>query len=93
VKWEVVCKDKRKGGLGVRKLEVVNQSLLMKWRWRLLNSEDSSPSKEVLVAKYGMNIVNNINVPFEPTPYFASIWWKDVRDLDGCVDSSNWLKR
>jgi hypothetical protein len=93
VKWEVVCKDKRKGGLGVRKLEVVNQSLLMKWRWRLLNSEDSSLSKEVLVAKYGMNIVNNINVPFEPTPYFASIWWKDVRDLDGCVDSSNWLKR
>jgi hypothetical protein len=65
VKWEVVCKDKRKGGLGVRKLEVVNQSLLMKWRWRLLNSEDSSLSKEVLVAKYGMNIVNNVNVSFE----------------------------
>ncbi|WJX49459.1 hypothetical protein P8452_35893 [Trifolium repens] len=32
VKWEVVCKDKIKGGLGVRDLKVVNLSLLSKWR-------------------------------------------------------------
>jgi hypothetical protein len=35
IKWKVVCKDKKKGGLGVRDLEVMNTSLLLKWRWTL----------------------------------------------------------
>jgi hypothetical protein len=73
VKWKVVCKGKRKAGLGVRNLEVVNQSLLMKWRWRLLNREDSALWKEVLVAKYGNVIVHNVNLSFESLPSFASI--------------------
>jgi hypothetical protein len=72
-KWKVVCKGKRKDGLGVRNLEVVNQSLLMKWRWRLLNREDSALWKEVLVAKYGNVIVHNVNLSFESLPSFASI--------------------
>jgi hypothetical protein len=36
VKWEVICKDKSKGGLGVCSINFVNLSLLSKWRWRLL---------------------------------------------------------
>ena len=28
VKWEVVCKDKDKGGLGLRKLAMLNKALL-----------------------------------------------------------------
>ncbi|KAK2452536.1 hypothetical protein QL285_000319 [Trifolium repens] len=92
VKWKVVCKNKKEGGLGVRRIEVVNLSLLMKWRWRLLNGEESALWKKVLVAKYGIHIVNNVNLSYEPTPYFASIWWKDVRDLEVCGDSPNWLE-
>jgi hypothetical protein len=65
IKWKVVCKDKKKGGLGVRDLEVMNTSLLLKWRWRLLNREDSPLWKEVLVAKYGNNIVNNVRLSLE----------------------------
>ncbi|GAU26541.1 hypothetical protein TSUD_361750 [Trifolium subterraneum] len=52
VKWSVVCKTKRMGGLGVRDVRLVNLSLLAKWRWRLL-LPGSSLWKEVLVAKYG----------------------------------------
>jgi len=33
VKWQHVCLPKTKGGLGVRSLELVNYSLLGKWRW------------------------------------------------------------
>jgi hypothetical protein len=43
------------------------------------------------VAKYGNHIVNNVNLSFEATPYFASLWWKDLCDLDDWGDNSNWL--
>ncbi|PNY03326.1 ribonuclease H [Trifolium pratense] len=33
VKWSVVCKAKRRGGLGARDVRLVNLSLLAKWRW------------------------------------------------------------
>jgi hypothetical protein len=92
VKWKVVCKEKKKGGLGVRDLELVNISLLTKWRWRLLNREDTALWKEVLVAKYGTYIVNNVNLSLEAIPRRASIWWKDICSLEGWVDSSNWLE-
>jgi hypothetical protein len=36
VKWSVMCKEKNKGGPGVRDVRLVNLSLLTKWRWRLL---------------------------------------------------------
>jgi hypothetical protein len=90
VKWKVVCREK--GGLGVRDLDTVNISLLTKWRSRLLNREDVALWKEVLVAKYGSHIVNNVNLSLEGIPYYASLWWKDVCNLDGVVNSTNWLE-
>jgi hypothetical protein len=91
VKWKVVCQDKKKGGLGVRDLELVNLSLLMKWRWRLLNREEVGLWKDVLIAKYGDFILHNASWSNRPYPYFASNWWKDICDLEGCVESKNWV--
>jgi hypothetical protein len=54
VKWRVVCQEKKKGGLGVRDLNVVNLSLLLKWKWRLLQNDDTALWKDVIVAKYGI---------------------------------------
>jgi hypothetical protein len=79
------------GGLGVRDINSVNLSLLTKWRWRLLDMEDSGLWKEVLAAKYGAHVLHNVvwNIPI---PSNASQWWKDIRDLDDCVEAKNWLE-
>lgn len=35
VKWQLICKPKIRGGLGVKNLELFNISLLYKWWWKL----------------------------------------------------------
>jgi hypothetical protein len=39
VKWDKICKSKRKGGLGMKKLRRMNISLLCKWWWMLEKEE------------------------------------------------------
>ena len=39
VKWEKICKRKRKGGLGIKNLRKMNISLLCKWWWKLEKEE------------------------------------------------------
>jgi hypothetical protein len=55
-----VCKPRKDGGLGIKDLRLVNISLLTKWRWKLL-SHDDEVWKEVVVAKYGHNLIGNVN--------------------------------
>ncbi|RVW23465.1 putative ribonuclease H protein [Vitis vinifera] len=52
VKWEVVCTDKDKGGLGLRKLALLNKALLGKWIWRYAYDKDNM-WKQVIKVKYG----------------------------------------
>ena len=52
VNWEVVCMDKNKGGLGLRKLALLNKALLSKWIWRYA-CENDSLWKQVIMTKYG----------------------------------------
>ena len=52
VNWEVVCADKENGGLGLRKLALLNKVLLGKWIWRFAYVEKDL-WKQVFVAKYG----------------------------------------
>ena len=40
VNWKTVCSEKNKGGLGVRNLSKLNQTLLCKWCWRFANERD-----------------------------------------------------
>ena len=52
VKWEVVCVDKEKGILGIRKLVLLNKALLGKWIWRFA-SEKENLWKKVISVKHG----------------------------------------
>ena len=48
-----MCTSKRKGGLGIRRLEKLNKSLLGKWNWRLA-MEDNPSWKDLIKLKYGL---------------------------------------
>ena len=37
VRWNLVCLEKKKGGLSVRNLALMNSALLCKWNWRYAN--------------------------------------------------------
>ncbi|GAU26515.1 hypothetical protein TSUD_361480 [Trifolium subterraneum] len=87
VKWKEVCKPRCQGGLGVRDVGKVNLSLLIKWRWRLLQPEGAF-WKELLVAKYGEMVRQKLHWNDCPIPSRASSWWKDICEIDVCEEGS-----
>ncbi|PNX79577.1 ribonuclease H, partial [Trifolium pratense] len=68
-----------------------NKHISLGGRWRLLQRNDTALWKEVLMAKYGTHILQDVSWPNGTSPSFASLWWKDIRDLEVCVESKNWL--
>ena len=52
VKWDVVCTEKNKGGLSLRKIAILNRALLGKWIWRFACEKDNL-WKQVITMKYG----------------------------------------
>jgi hypothetical protein len=80
VKWSDLCRAKAEGGLGIKNLRLVNVSLLLKWRWRLLVSQEALWSL-VLKAKYGADIGFSSDLLGCGNKRFASFWWKDLCNL------------
>ena len=52
VNWTIVCMGKKDGGLGIRKLHILNKALLGKWSWRFVSKRESF-WKKVVARKYG----------------------------------------
>ena len=48
----MVCTEKNKGGLGLRKIVILNRALLGKWIWRFACEKDNL-WKLVITTKYG----------------------------------------
>ena len=53
VRWTLVCLEKKKGGLGVRNLALMNKALLGKWNWRFA-TEREVLWKKVISHKHGV---------------------------------------
>jgi hypothetical protein len=91
IKWDTVCLPKKKGGLGVRDVRMVNISLLTKWRWRLLDNS-IGVWKDVLKSKYGDNVVGRVELEDDCKPWFSSLWWRDVCSIGSNLDI-NWFSQ
>ena len=76
INWNTVCTNKRKGGLGILRLEKLNKSLLRKWDWRLA-VEDNSSWKDLIKLKYGIEERGWFSA--EPKGSFGVGLWKDIR--------------
>jgi hypothetical protein len=81
VSWKEVCKPRSQGGLGVRDVGKVNLSLLIKWRWRLLQG-DNALWKDILVARYGGGIRHKVHWIDNDVDLRAPSWWKVICGVD-----------
>ena len=53
VSWDKICRPKKSGGLGLRKMKAINSAFLSKLTWKLLH--DHSLWVEQMCAKYPIN--------------------------------------
>jgi hypothetical protein len=81
VKWDVICRPKKEGGLGVRDLRLVNISLLSKWKWKLLSCENEL-WKEIVVARYGKDVMGKRVLGEVDVTRWGSSWWRDLCLID-----------
>src|ERR1041385_3593460 len=72
VKWDRICRSKKRGGLGVKNLYRQNISLLVKWWWKL--EKNNGLWQEVIKAKYFRNTsVASIKERFNDSPCWKAI--------------------
>jgi hypothetical protein len=71
----------------VRDVGKVNLSLLIKWRWRLIQ-RNGTFWKDILSAKYGAQVCQNVHWIGSSIHNGASSWWKDICSIDIREDES-----
>ncbi|KAL8482942.1 hypothetical protein ACS0TY_025841 [Phlomoides rotata] len=89
VKWAVVCREKKRGGLGIKNLEWFNLALFGKWGWKALSEKESLVSK-VLDSKYGdfLECCERFSVSKKSDPYWSS-WWLSLIKF---VGTNKWFR-
>ncbi|KAK9064964.1 hypothetical protein SSX86_016347 [Deinandra increscens subsp. villosa] len=87
IAWDVITTPKKEGGLGLSKLEDVNDALLLKWAWRF-KSGGNCLWKKVIIGCHG----SSRNWAFLPCKASASGCWRQIVKLcDKKVWSGNTL--
>ena len=74
ISWHNICLPKLVGGLGFKRLEIMNKALLLKIAWNLITEPDKL-CVQVLSTKYG---VSYSNIPYSILTRYGSHLWKYV---------------
>ncbi|KAL4310177.1 hypothetical protein GQ457_01G054770 [Hibiscus cannabinus] len=84
IKWDVLCRPKDFGGLGLYDLKVKNRALLNKWLWRYGN-EPNNLWRRVIDAKYGYSPSNLLPASLARSN-FSSYWKNIIKPLSNPAD-------
>jgi hypothetical protein len=72
VKWDLVCKPRQKGWLGIKNLQLFNYCLLCKWWWKL--ETENGLWQRLVKAKYDIDkSLHHIKLRSDDSPV-----WKDL---------------
>ncbi len=74
VRWELVCRNKGDGGLGVLSLDNMNLALLSKWWWKLFTDRRNQWGPLIEGEHYSRRKPLKEGSSFKP----ASQWWRSV---------------
>lgn len=80
ISWQVLCRPKRNGGLGIRRAAGVNKALLSKLIWRL-HTEVDRPWVSLMQEKYKMEALQDLEARVDLSASFiwrAICWSKDL---------------
>lgn len=82
--WDNLCRENEDGGLGVRDIETMNVSLLMKWKCRIL-TEDNTVQKNILKFIYANPEVKMFVNEDKMLNKRDSIWWRNLMLINDCA--------
>ena len=87
VSWHNICQPKMAGGLGFKRLDIMNEALLLKVAWHLI-TEPHKLCVQVLSTKYG---VPPSEIPHTlPTRYCSHLWKSVGRVWDYAKRGIRW---
>jgi hypothetical protein len=72
--WDMICKTKNKGGLGILNLSIQNTTLLLKHLHKFYN-HDSTPWVQLIWDSYYYDVVPHV------VTFSRSFWWKNIMKL------------
>jgi hypothetical protein len=72
----------KRGGIGIKNLELFNSSLLCKWKWRCFIDKEA-PWRELLNYRYGGFAEMFLYGEGKERLKKSSIWWCDLWSLGG----------
>ena len=72
-KWTTVCKNKKKGGMGIKDIRKINISLLCKWWWKLETEEGLWQT--IIRAKYlrGGRLIGTVKHRIDDSPVWSDL--------------------
>ncbi|XP_022030427.1 uncharacterized protein LOC110931338 [Helianthus annuus] len=83
MRWSLLLKSKKYGGLGVGSIRDFNLAMLAKWWWRF--KENPNQLWAIVVDAIHKGRASNGNPPFIPVKKTLPGVWKDVASVDGSL--------
>ncbi|RVW55567.1 Transposon TX1 uncharacterized 149 kDa protein [Vitis vinifera] len=82
INWKVVCTQKEKGGLGIRRMGLLNKALLGKWIWRFAVEKDVL-WKKVIGVKHGLEGCGWKSKEARG-PFGVGVWKEILKEMSWC---------